>query len=150
MRTWSIYIDEVVPELVKTSEWATRVVPVVKGDGSVRICGDFKVRINHVLHVDLLSSKLEANYSPNWTSRKLVLHIDVKPSLRKFLTINIQTVFFSNTVASYPTSPGTSCIHDSQTMRAPLTSWQPDNSGTPQPHKENFPVRSSKCACAPR
>ena len=37
---------------VKSSEWATPIVPVLKSDGSVRICGDFKVSLNQELQVD--------------------------------------------------------------------------------------------------
>ena len=39
-------------ERVHTSEWAPPIVPVPKADGSIRICGDFKVTINPVLEVD--------------------------------------------------------------------------------------------------
>ena len=34
---------------VERSDWASPVVCVPKKDGSIRICGDFKVSVNHVL-----------------------------------------------------------------------------------------------------
>ena len=49
-------IDKLVRDGVITkvdySEWATLIVPVIKSDNSVRICGDFKVTLNPVLEVD--------------------------------------------------------------------------------------------------
>jgi hypothetical protein len=37
---------------VQVSDWASPVVPVLKKDGMVRICGDFKVTLNSCLQVD--------------------------------------------------------------------------------------------------
>ena len=37
---------------VTCSDWATPIVPVPKPDGTVRICGDYKVAINQHLKVD--------------------------------------------------------------------------------------------------
>ena len=39
-------------EAIKFSDWATPVVPLVKGDGSIRICGNYKVTINRVANVE--------------------------------------------------------------------------------------------------
>ena len=41
--------DTSVIEPVQFSDWATPIVPVIKQDGSVRICGDYKVTINKAL-----------------------------------------------------------------------------------------------------
>ena len=37
---------------VRFSDWATPIVPVLKGDGRVRICGDYKVTINRAAKLE--------------------------------------------------------------------------------------------------
>ena len=39
-------------ERVKYGDWATSVVPIPKPDGTVRLCGDFKITANLVLYID--------------------------------------------------------------------------------------------------
>ena len=39
-------------EPVKFSEWAAPIVPVVKTDGSIQICGDYKVTVKQAVKLD--------------------------------------------------------------------------------------------------
>ena len=45
-------VSEGILEPVQFSEWAAPIVPVVKQDGSIRVCGDYKLTINQVAQVD--------------------------------------------------------------------------------------------------
>lgn len=37
---------------VNSSDWATPIVPIMKKDGTIRVCGDFKITLNKCLEVD--------------------------------------------------------------------------------------------------
>ena len=51
-------------EPVEFSEWATPIVPIVKEDGTIRICGDYKQTINQVAQLDNYSiPKIEDLYA---------------------------------------------------------------------------------------
>ncbi|XP_064470043.1 uncharacterized protein K02A2.6-like [Ornithodoros turicata] len=45
-------VRERILEPVRSAEWATPIVPVVKNNEQIRICGDFNVTINPVIHVE--------------------------------------------------------------------------------------------------
>nr|XP_037280443.1 uncharacterized protein LOC119173760 [Rhipicephalus microplus] len=87
--------DVLVP--VKSSEWAALIVPVFKQDGSLRICGDFKVTINPVATVEKYTlPRIEDLWSAlsggqKFTKRDLrdaYQQLVLQQSSRKYVTIS--------------------------------------------------------------
>ena len=88
---------------VQYSDWAAPIVPVVKSDGNIRICGDYKVTVN-------AASKLEENPIPQvedlfatLSGEKLFSKLDLshayqqivlKEDSKKLTTINTQKGLF--------------------------------------------------------
>ena len=52
---------------VEWSEWATPIVPVPKKDGSVRLCGDYKITVNPELQAETYPlTRIEEIFAPCW------------------------------------------------------------------------------------
>lgn len=93
-------------EPVKTSDWAAPIVPVLKKDGRVRICGDFKVTVNPVSRLETYPvprvEELWAALSGGDKFTKLDLRdayqqVPLNQECRKFVTINTHMGLFQYT-----------------------------------------------------
>eukprot|EP00079_Xenopus_tropicalis_P035744 XP_017949515.1 PREDICTED: uncharacterized protein K02A2.6-like [Xenopus tropicalis] len=82
---------------VSWSDWGTPIVPIIKRDGSVRICGDFKVSINPVLQSDKyplpLIEDIFASLAGGLKFNKIdlaqaYLQMEVEENAKHYLTIN--------------------------------------------------------------
>ena len=84
-------------ETVQFSDWAAPVVPVVKPDNSVRLCGDYKVTINRVAKLDVYPlpriEEILASLAGGTKFTKLDLahayqQVQLDEESKKFTTIN--------------------------------------------------------------
>lgn len=88
---------------IQFSEWATPIVPIVKRNGKVCICGDFKVTLNPALCAehypiprieDLFASLAEGQRFSKLDLAHAYLQVPVQESSRKYLTISTQKGMF--------------------------------------------------------
>ena len=91
--------DSGVLSATQFSEWATPIVPIVKKNGKVRICGDFKVTVNPALCAehypiprieDLFASLAGGQRFSKLDLANAYLQVPVQESSRKYLTITTQ------------------------------------------------------------
>ena len=84
-------------EKVNYSNWAAPIVPVPKPDGSIRICGDYKVAINPSLLVDqfpvpkaedLFSSLAGGKNFSKLDLSQAYQQVLLEPDFHKYVTIN--------------------------------------------------------------
>ena len=90
-------------EPVQYSEWATPIVPVMKSDGTVRVCGDYKLTVNKVSKLDGYPiPKLDDLYT-KLAGGQMFTELDlshayeqmlVDENSREFLTINTHKGLF--------------------------------------------------------
>ena len=82
---------------VEFSEWAAPIVPVVKQDGTVRICGDYKCTVNQVSKLDnypipktedLLATLGSGNRFTKLDMSQAYQQLELEEGSRKFTTIN--------------------------------------------------------------
>jgi hypothetical protein len=82
---------------VDTSEWAPPIVPVMKPNGSVRICGDFKTTVNPMLNVDqyplprideIFVTLAGGQKFTKIDLRQAYLHLEVDDESKQLMTIN--------------------------------------------------------------
>ena len=82
---------------VKTAKWATPIVPVVKKDGPIRICGDFKSTVNQATHIEtyplprveeLFSNLAGGKYFSKLDMSNAYLQIPLAELSKEYLTIN--------------------------------------------------------------
>ena len=85
-------LDEVFEKLVKLdiiesvnhSDWAAPIVPVRKPDGSIRVCGDFKVTVNPYLIVD---------QHPLPTANEVFVNVAGSSGCQEFSTLDMSQAF---------------------------------------------------------
>ncbi|KAK2575252.1 hypothetical protein KPH14_012703, partial [Odynerus spinipes] len=97
-------------EQVNTSLWATPIVPVLKKDNSIRVCGDFSVTLNKCLLTDqyplptideLFSALAGGEKFSKIDLKQAYLQMEVHPDDREFLTLNTHRGLFRCTRLLY-------------------------------------------------
>lgn len=97
-------------EKVNTSRWATPIVPILKRDNKIRLCGDFKVTINPNLLVDehplltvdeLFSTMAGGEKFSKIDLKNGYLQLEVCEEDRELLTLNTHKGLFRSTRLMY-------------------------------------------------
>ena len=90
-------------EPVQFADWAAPIVPVVKKDGTVRICGDFKMTVNRASKLDCYPIPKVADLLAKLAGRKSFSKLDMsrayhqlvlKEGSRKYVVINTHQGLF--------------------------------------------------------
>ena len=107
-------VEEKIIEPVQYSKWAAPIVPVLKPDGSVRICGDYRLTVNQAEVIDKYPipkiEDLYAKLSGGKTFTKLdmsqaYLQLPLDEESKDLTTINTQKGLFRYTRLPFGISP---------------------------------------------
>ena len=88
---------------VMFSDWGTPVVPVVKKDGSVRLCGDYKVSVDQVSKTDVYPLPRVEDLFASLSGGKFFTKLDLQSAYqqicldedsKKYTTINTEKGLF--------------------------------------------------------
>ncbi|XP_014204907.1 uncharacterized protein K02A2.6-like [Copidosoma floridanum] len=75
-------------EPVKSSQWATPLVPVLKANGDIRLCGDFKVTVNPCLEIDRHPIPRLSDLSTKLAGGKIFSKLDMNQAYQQVLVDN--------------------------------------------------------------
>lgn len=78
---------------IQFSEWATPIVPTVKPDKSVRICGDFKLTINQAAKLDRYPVPRIENLFGNLSGGQLFSKLDIRQAYQQILLKEESTAY---------------------------------------------------------
>ena len=87
-------LSQGVNEPVKFAKWAATIVPVVKADGTVRICGDYKLTINQVSSADPYPLPRIEDLFASLSGRKRFSKLDLSHAYQQ-LVLNEQSKQFT-------------------------------------------------------
>ena len=100
-------------EPVEIREWAAPVVPILKKDETIRLCGDYKVTVNKFASVDPYPIPRIDDLYAKLSNGKLFTRLDMRHAYeqlhldresRKFVTINTHRGLFTYTRMPYGVS----------------------------------------------
>jgi len=100
-----------------TSEWATPIVPIVKKNNQIRICGDYKVTVNKALKVDkyplpkprdIFATLAGGEKFTKLDLRQAYLQCPVNKHSREILTLNTHKGLYTTNRLAFGISPSPS------------------------------------------
>lgn len=96
--------EQAIIEPVQFSDWAEPIVPIAKKDWGVRLCGDYKLKVNQASKLDtyplpriedLFASLASGKYFTKLDLAQAYLQLPLDEESKKFTTNTLRRVFFA-------------------------------------------------------